>query len=107
MNTDFKKAFGAKVKYYRLLNEYSQERLAELIGVSSNTIGYIERGKNPISFTKLPTLCSALKIEPHQLFISDLNQNTSKIGKINKMLKTANDRQLNIIANLIKNILDM
>lgn len=105
MTQDFKKQFGQKVKYYRQLIGYSQEKLAEKVGISPNTVSYIERGKNTISFTKLPALCSALEIEPYKLFIDSENV-SDKISEINKILALANEKQLNIIFNLIKNLFD-
>lgn len=107
MYGNFKKDFGKKVKYYRTLANLSQEKLAERVGISVNTVSYIEHGKNSISFSKLPALCRALSIEPHQLFIDIECENENKIEKINKILKIATPRQLNIIQNLIVNILDM
>lgn len=108
MDKDFKKIFGSRIKHYRNLLDYSQEKLAEKVGLSANTIGYIERGKNTISFTKIPALCAALEIEPYQLFINTESEiNTDKISEINKLLKTATNKQLNIIINLISNLLDI
>ena len=108
MNNDFKKNFGKKVKYYRNLIGYTQEELAEKVGVSTNTIGYIERGKNIISSTKLPILSEALKIKTYQLFIDiNIDENTNKIEKINELLKTANNKQIGIILNLIKDVIDI
>lgn len=104
MVKDFKKNFGKRVKLLGL----SQERLAELIGISSNTVGYIERGKNSISMAKLPALCSALHVEPHQLFLSDdFVSDINKIDQINILLARANNKQLGVIFNLIKNLLDL
>lgn len=108
MDNDFKKYFGSRVKHFRNLLGYSQEKLAEKVGISSNTVSYIERGKNTISFTKLPALCNALKIEPYQLFINtNYDSEDDRIKKINELLKTATDKQLAIILNLIINILDL
>ena len=106
MAGEFKKDFGQKVKYYRLLAGLSQEKLAESVGISANTVSYIERGKNSISFSKLPALCNALSIEPYQLFITPNKRENNKLNAINKLLEAANDKQINIIYNLISNILD-
>ena len=109
MTDDFKKAFGRKVKHYRNLLNYSQEELAEKIGVSSNTISYIERGKNSISFSKIPLLCKALQIDPYKLFFGTSmdEENLGTIDRINCLLKSANERQLKIIMKLIENIMDL
>jgi len=108
MDGDFKKKFGQRVKYYRLLSGLSQEKLAERVGISANTVSYIEHGKNSISFSKLPALCTALSIEPYQLFLNiDFFEKNNKIEKIDKLLKTASQKQINIIYNLVANILDV
>ncbi len=108
MNMNFKKLFGQRVRHYRKLNNFSQEKFAELVGMSPNTISYIENGKSNISFAKIAVFASALNIETYQLFI-DTNYNIEDgevIDKINELLKVATRKQLGIILNLIKNILD-
>lgn len=108
MGKDFKKLFGARVRYYRNLLGLTQEALAEKVGISTHTISYIERGKNLISMTKLPVLCSALDIELYKLFIdTDFEVGADKVEEINRLLKTANSKQLSIFAELLKNILEV
>lgn len=108
MDKSLKKLFGQRVKYYRNLKGLSQENLAERVGISANTIGYIERGKNAISFSKIPALSASFDVKPYQLFI-DTNTNSSDktIEQIETLLKTANERQLNIFLNIISSILDI
>lgn len=108
MTKNFKKLFGSRVKHYRKLMGYSQEKLAELVGISSHTVSYIECGKNLISMTKLPLLCSALQIDPYKLFVdTGINPDKDKIDEINRLLCSANEKQLNIIVKLLTNILDI
>ncbi|NQU83412.1 MAG: helix-turn-helix transcriptional regulator [Parcubacteria group bacterium] len=38
-------ALGKKIKETRKLKEYTQEELAEMVELSPNFIGYLERGK--------------------------------------------------------------
>jgi len=107
MNKNFKKKFGARVRHYRKLNHLSQEQLAELIGMSPNTISYIENGKNNVSFAKLGILANVLNIQVHQLFFeTDCNENQQTKEKIIELLDIANEKQLGIFLNLIKDILD-
>lgn len=108
MGKDFKKIFGSKVRHYRNLLGYSQEKLAERIGISAHTVSYIERGKNFLSMTKIPTLCNALEIEPYRLFINtDADIDADRLDEITRLLKAADNKQLGIILNLLKNILDV
>lgn len=108
MGKDFKKLFGARVRYYRNLLGLTQEALAEKVGISTHTVSYIERGKNLISMTKLPVLCSVLDIELHKLFIdTDFEVEADKVEEINRLLKTANSKQLSIFSELLKNVLEL
>ncbi len=59
--------------------------------ISPNTIGYVETGKNNISFGKIPLFSKALNVEPYQLFINtNDDSDIETIDKINKLLKAAN-----------------
>lgn len=108
MKNDFKKNFGANIKYYRELKGYTQASFAEKIGLAENTISYIERGKNSISFSRIPSIARALEVEPYKLFYNvseEPDYETIKI--INKYLETATNRQLKIIENIVKSVLDL
>ncbi len=108
MTTNFKKLFGERVRHYRKLNNFSQEKLAELVGMSPNTISYIENGKTNISFAKLQVFSNALNVNTYQLFLDvDYNPENDIIEKIDELLKVANRKQLGIILNLIKDIIDI
>ena len=48
---------GLKIAYYRKKRGYTQARLAERIGVSTNYLGLIERGNNGKSYS-METLLS-------------------------------------------------
>ena len=58
--------------------------------------------------TKLSVSCTALEVEPYQLFIDrDFNPDVDKINEINRLLSTASEKQLNIIIGLLHSILDV
>ena len=64
----FLKEFGKKVRGYRELQGLSQEKLGELVDVSTKTIVLWEAGKSFIEYPTLVRLAGALKIEEAQLF---------------------------------------
>ena len=76
------------IKYYRYVNDLSQERLAELSGLSSRYITDIERGLHCPTIPKLEAIAKSLNIEPYILFQNPLRENEI-IGKIE------NSRQYN------------
>ena len=58
------------IKYYRYVNNYSQEKLAELSKLSPRYITDVERGKHCPTIQKIELLAKALNIEPYELFLN-------------------------------------
>lgn len=105
MERNFKKSFGARVRYLRKLTGLSQERLAELTGLSTKTISYIENSKNTLSFNKLPLLAKALNVPVYKLFVfTDFEDNRELLEYL---LTSASDKELNAITDIIKTVLAM
>lgn len=59
MQVDYK-AFGRRLREYRHARNLTQEKLSELVGVSFQHIGMLERGKRSPSMEMLISLCYAL-----------------------------------------------
>ena len=76
------------IKYYRYLNNLSQENLAKLSNLSSRYITDIERGLHCPTIPKLEAIAKALNIEPYILF-----QNPQREDII--LNKIENSRQYN------------
>lgn len=103
MERNFKKSFGARVKYLRRLAGLSQEQLAESIGLSTKTISYIENSKNTLSFNKLPLLAKALSVPVYKLFVfTDFEDNKELLEYL---LTSASDKELNAITDIVKTVL--
>ena len=68
---NFKEDFIQNLKFYRKQKNISQERLAELCGCATATIGCIESGKQFPSFNLLFNIAKALKLNPADFFIRD------------------------------------
>ncbi len=71
------------IKYYRYVNNYSQEKLAELSSLSSRYITDIERGMHCPTIQKIEAIAKSLNIEPHILFMNCVRDN-DVIQKMNK-----------------------
>ena len=56
------------IKYYRYLNNLSQEKLAELSGLSPRYISDIERMIHMPTIYNLEKIAHALRLEPYKLF---------------------------------------
>ena len=62
------KKFGKKLKSLRLANNLTQLELAEILEMSPNFIGMIERGERNTTVENVYNIARALKIQPSILF---------------------------------------
>ena len=65
------------IKYYRYINNISQEKLAEMCGFTSRYLTDIERGMHCPTINKLEIIAKVLNLEPYALF-----QNPARDKKI-------------------------
>lgn len=59
--------FRINVKYYRKQFKLSQEKLAELSGLSTNYIGDIERTNRKVTIDTIEKIAKALHVSPADL----------------------------------------
>ena len=71
MRVDYK-AFGSRLRACRRARHLTQEQLGELVGVSFQHIGMLERGKRAPSMEMLISLCYALDCTCDSLFEDSL-----------------------------------
>lgn len=76
-----KKELGLKIQSIRKSHGLSQEKLAELIGVSTNTISKIETGNRFPSCKTFENIANSLEINLSELFNFNNFNNQSKISK--------------------------
>lgn len=72
LNTEDKEVLtllGRKLKMYRLSNNLSQEKFAELTGLDRTYISSLERGLRNPSFLIIKKISFVLKISPNELFM--------------------------------------
>ena len=71
------------IKYYRYVNNYSQERLAELSKLSPRYITDIERGLHCPTIPKIESIAKSLNIEPYQFFLH-LDRDADLVNQMNQ-----------------------
>jgi transcriptional regulator with XRE-family HTH domain len=64
-----RKSLSANIKYYRAKYGFSQEKLAEIVGLSDQTINDIEGSRTWVSDKTIIKIARALNIEVYQLFL--------------------------------------
>jgi len=58
---------AGNLRKYRLAQDITQERLAELAGLHRTYVGSVERGERNISVDNIEALAKALKVPPSSL----------------------------------------
>ena len=66
--TPIRQAFGERVRELRTKRGYSQESLADAIGLHRTYIGAIERGEQSVSLDNIDRLAKTLKLDLVELF---------------------------------------
>lgn len=56
-----------KIKFLREYNNFTQEYIADLLGLSTNGYGRIERGEVDINLTKLEIIAKAFNLKSSEL----------------------------------------
>lgn len=75
---------GQRMANLRMKMEMSQERFAELIDVSRNTVANLENGKTTFSLPVLMNLFKKTEITPNQMFFGQ--DSSSKVSRINDLI---------------------
>ena len=101
---NIKLLLGKRIKELRKELKYSQEQLAEFIGIEPNNLSRIENGKNYPSPENLSKIATALNVTPDKLFCFNHHKNYDEIKKIliNALDDESFGRMMYKFYNLIK-----
>ena len=100
---DIKKQLGTRIKLIRKSKGFTQEILAELIGIEPPSLSYIETGKFAPSIETLQKISEALQVESWQLYYFSSTSNEQMINELTEAMY--NDENLTkIFYNLFTSI---
>ena len=68
MNKDTVQKLGFKIRMERQKAKISQEKMAELAGMSKNSVSLIERGKTNATISNIESIANVLKLDIRELF---------------------------------------
>ena len=99
-----KKMLGKRIRELRKSHGITQEQLAEMLGIGTANISYIENGKFAPSFENFEKLTHIFKIEPYELY--KFKQCYSKEYILRELFSALekDDALLNIVYNFYKAI---
>lgn len=80
-----KKSFGEQLKICRKIRNFTQEKLAEQIGVNLRQLARIEAGESFVSAETLYNICNVLEISPKLLFDFEIKDEILMTGSGDNM----------------------
>ena len=98
------KEFALRISKLRTKKGVSAGDMSLSMGQNSGYINNIELGKSMPSLSGIFYICEYLDISPSELFDTE-NVNPVKLREITADLKKLNDKQLDIISSLVKDMI--
>jgi len=97
---------GSKIKSYRKKRKWTQEDLANRIGVKGNTISSYEAGKIEIPYSKLQTIAYVFEVQTNDLLPVEEKQDDIT-GYIQEAKSKLDTDQFNLFEQLLKKSLSL
>lgn len=66
--SDYYIKLGLNIQYYRKLSKFTQEQLADAIGIDRVHMGYIEQARAGVSLDVIFALAEALQVPAYKFF---------------------------------------
>ncbi len=99
-------ALGKRIREERKKLNLTQEKLAELVNVSTTYIGFIERGERTLTLSKLVTIANVLGVSVDYLLADSIAADSSAQEKLLlKLFASAKPEQRDLILDITKLLL--
>ena len=92
---------GQRIQKIRRAKGLTQQQLAEMVGISTNYLSDVERGKSSARIDKLVAIINALGCSADDVFADVINVNDESVDISATKLTP---KQLNLISDIIKEI---
>ena len=100
-----KELLGLRIKEFRENRKYTQDKLAESVGIDPKHLSRIENGRNYPSLDTLEKILDSLDVSYEEIFNFDhLVPRNELIDKINIKLNSLSDAKLKFIYNVVNEI---
>lgn len=103
---------GEKIKYFRVQQGLSQEKLALKAGVNPAFLGHLERGLKSPTMTTLDKIIEALNVSYSQFFDDTITTNDADtrqfyLNMISSCAKRLSDDKLKIVADIVLKLVEL
>lgn len=101
-NTDIKKVIGNRIQELRKAKGYTQQTFAEKIGLSTNYLSDIERGKSSARLDKLVAIINSLECSADDVFVDVIKcRNNIKSSRLSEEIEALSPEEQERIFEII------
>lgn len=97
---------GARIRQAREASGLTQERFAELVGISPQNVSCVERGLAGVSLTVLKRMCEILSVSSDQLLMGGKGGDND-VDAIAERLRQLPPEQFRVVQEAINRILEL
>lgn len=98
-------AGGPQIRKAREAAGLTQERFAELIGISPQNVSCVERGLAGVSLTVLRRMCEILRVSSDLLLMGDLGDND--VETLAARLRQLPPEQFRVVQEILNRVLEL
>ena len=96
---------GSRIREAREAAGLTQERFAELIGISPQNVSCVERGLAGVSLTVLRRMCEILRVFSDLLLMGDLGDND--VETLAARLRQLPPEQFRVVQEILNRVLEL
>ena len=96
---------GHQIRKAREAAGLTQERFAELIGISPQNVSCVERGLAGVSLTVLRRMCEILRVSSDLLLMGDLGDND--VETLAARLRQLPPEQFRVVQEILNHVLEL
>ncbi len=105
MTNNKKELLGLRIKEFRENRRYTQDRLAEMVGIDPKHLSRIENGRNYPSLETLEKILDNLDVSYEEIFNFKLIVSKGDlIRKINNRLEALDETKLKLVYNIVNEL---
>lgn len=93
---------GQQIRKYRKAHGLSQEKLAELVGISVTHMSHIETGNTKLSLPVFVDIAKALEVQTDDLLEQKPSSRNTSFKELTELLECCSVQQIRIITDLAK-----
>ena len=97
-------SIGQRIRKFRKARNLSQEKLAELVDISTTHMSHIETGGTKLSLPVLADIAAVLKVSTDEILFGHAaceDQNHTALSSIERVISTCSPSQARVIAEIV------